>query len=101
MKTFDYKQYMTYWSLQDMIVKQPKDGEIHTAGNDTPLFEWVSITVRKNLTTLTIMLSKYSKTPDDITYEIMHVVKAKSDNKLGTLVSRLTGQEALTAIEEL
>ncbi len=102
MKNFNYEQYLTYWALQDMIVEDPTEGEVRadpTIGKS--LFCWTKISVRKNDTTLSIMLCRDFVKKGVVNYQVINVTKTVNEHDLGSEIFNLQGQQALDAIEQL
>ena len=99
MKLFKYAQFMTYWALQDMLVKEPYEGELSTDSNTR--FCFTRIRVKKGDIHLTITLTRDFICSDLTQYQIVNVVKSVNEGRLGTVSVTLKGDEAIEAVETL
>lgn len=102
MIAFDYEKYLTFWTLQDMIAEEPKEGEIRA--DDTlskSLWCYTKLGVKKGNVHLTILLGRDFVCKGVVNYFIVNVIKTETNNHLGSNIRNYTGEDALTAIEQL
>ena len=99
---FDFEKYLTYWTLTDMLLEEPKEGEVrHDAISQKSLFCWTKISVRKGNVSLSILLSRDFIRKGLVNYTVINVTKSVANPKLGTEIIPLIGEQALKAIESI